>query len=97
MEKRKDTEKQESTEKRVATTGLFVGQLLSLCVLYGVNFAGRTHLRDHYVYYTTHEATVCINHGDAAASDVTTATIQWEHRHVTVLVTRVNSSYSKSV
>ncbi len=74
MEKREGTEKQAGTQKRVATAGLFVSQLLSLGVACGANFAGPTHLRDYYAY-TAHAATVCINRGDTVVSDVSTATI----------------------
>jgi hypothetical protein len=95
VDKRKNTEKQQGTEKRVATAALFFGQLLSLSVAYGANFAGPTHLRDYYVY-TPYAATVCINPGDVVVSDVTTATLLLERRHITVLVTRVNSTHSES-
>jgi len=59
---------------RVATAGLFVGQLLSLGVAFSVYFVAPAHLRDYYAY-TAHAATVCIDRGDAVVSDVTTSTI----------------------
>ena len=81
MERRKDVDRQEGAEKRVATAVLFVGQLLSLTVAYSVNFVGSTHLRD-YCAYTAHEASFGISTGDVVVTDVTTATITWSRPHV---------------